>query len=254
MRYIAIFCMLFAGSCTTGPALIGTDPAGGDADRLLKFLRLCEKDLRSAKKIVADNNIVNNLSHLQRMNAGGSKYYILEKENITKLIKSVTEGIYADFILINSKGTVIYTRSNDLIFSKNVRTSLAETPLHRCCELGKEEVHFEDISQLSKTAMERSFFPAISIDGDELSSGTFILQIDMPAIRAMIGSGTQILNIEGMTLVPPHPDEQVSRHPEFNEIKKLCERDDGSRVLTENGIYCRMLRYRDLTWFIISGK
>ena len=63
--------------------------------------------------VVMEEEIVKNLTHLHRMDYGGRKYYLLERENITKMIQAVTEGTYTDLILVNKKGIIIYTMNND---------------------------------------------------------------------------------------------------------------------------------------------
>ena len=70
-------------------------------DDLTNFFRQCESDIQRAKRVIIDRNIVMKLSHFHKMDFGGRKFYLLERESITKLIKSVTEGIYSDIILIS---------------------------------------------------------------------------------------------------------------------------------------------------------
>jgi hypothetical protein len=50
------------------------------------------------------------------MNDGGSKYYLLEKESISAMIRSTARETYHDLILVNSSGTVLYTMQNETLF------------------------------------------------------------------------------------------------------------------------------------------
>ena len=70
-----------------------------DVNNLKDFFIRSELDVRNAGRVIVERDIVKNLSHLLRMDSGGKKYYILERENITRMIKSVTKGVYTDFIL-----------------------------------------------------------------------------------------------------------------------------------------------------------
>ena len=88
-------------------------------DRLQRFFNACESDLSRARRVVVERNLITMLSHFQTMNGGGRKYYLLEREGITALIRSVTSGAYDDLILINRDGVVVYTMASDELFAKS---------------------------------------------------------------------------------------------------------------------------------------
>lgn len=87
------------------------------------------RDIDNASKVINDNNLMLNLTHLQLMDKGGKKYYLLEKETISYLLSSVTKNLYQDIILVNWEGVVIYSMRNDGIFSKNIADAGAPSPL-----------------------------------------------------------------------------------------------------------------------------
>ena len=89
------------------------------------------RDIGNASRIVIDNDLILNLTHLQSMNGGGRKYYLLERDTISYMLSSVTQNLYRDIILVNWGGTVVYTMSDDGIFSKNVKEMDAGSPLRR---------------------------------------------------------------------------------------------------------------------------
>ena len=82
-------------------------------DVLADFFSRCEQDIERAGQVVVQEDIIKNLTHLHRMDSGGRKYYILERDAISRMIHSVTQDIYSDFIIINDNGTIIYTAHND---------------------------------------------------------------------------------------------------------------------------------------------
>lgn len=83
------------------------------------------RDIDNASKVINDNNLILNLTHLQMMDKGGKKYYLLEKETISYLLSSVTKNLYKDIILVNWEGVIIYSMQNDGIFSKNITDTAA---------------------------------------------------------------------------------------------------------------------------------
>src|SRR4030042_4555789 len=125
--FLFIVSLFLISSCATIQA-----PGFIDITSLKGLFKLCESDLEKAKKVIIEKDLVKILSHLQKMDSGGKKYYLLEREAITSMIKSVTEGVYSDFILINRDGTVVYTMANDKLFAGNVRTPLVKQALASC--------------------------------------------------------------------------------------------------------------------------
>jgi hypothetical protein len=243
---IASLIFTLALSCATeGPAL-RLDPAG----KIDSFLALCETDLKSARRVIDENDIIKNLTHLQYMNAGGSKYYLLERENISKMINSVTAGIYRDYVLINSKGTVIYTRSDDTIFAKNVRTSLAGTPL-AYCYAGTGEIKFGNMTA-GQAGGGEWIYPSIAVAGDERSSGIFILQIEKARVRGLLNEGTKILDPGGTILVSRNAGEEGTIHARAAAFigkngKPAAETDIGG------GVSLRPYRRGPLELLVLSG-
>ncbi|MBN1531127.1 MAG: hypothetical protein JXA20_00555 [Spirochaetes bacterium] len=238
-------CALTLSCAAVGPVLQG-DPSG----RIDSFLGLCEADLRSARKVIEDNGIIKNLTHLQYMNAGGSKYYLLERENISKMITSVTAGIYSDYILINKKGTVIYTKENDSIFAKNVRTSLAGTPLAYC--YGADgEIRFGNLDTAHLRTVE-SIYPSIAIPGDDRSAGVFILQIDKERVRRLLNEGSAILDAGGTILVSRRPQEEGTLNiPAAAYIEKSGAPSGKTDI--GGGMWLRPYRRGPLELLILSG-
>lgn len=87
------------------------------------------RDIDNASKVINDNNLILNLTHLQAMDKGGKKYYLLEKETISYLLNSVTKNLYRDIILINWDGVIIYSMRDDGIFSKHIIDLTPPSPL-----------------------------------------------------------------------------------------------------------------------------
>jgi hypothetical protein len=57
--------------------------------RLAGFFSLCARDASSAARVVEKHDIVKMLSHFLRMDGGGKKYYLLEREHISEMILAV---------------------------------------------------------------------------------------------------------------------------------------------------------------------
>ena len=132
------------------------------------ILRLMKSDIKSAAKIINESDLVPVLSYLQIQDKGGNKYYLLEKETIDTMNKSVTEGLYKDLILINNDGIVVYTLSNKAIFSKNVNDLPKNSPYFWCFvnnkkETGNSILNNKGFLYLSTTLIRKNYVTGILI-------------------------------------------------------------------------------------------
>ncbi|MCP4134313.1 MAG: hypothetical protein GY754_25285 [bacterium] len=225
-------------------------------DKLTRFFEMCETDVKNAKTVIVDQDIVKNLSHLLNMGHGGKKYYLLEREAITKVILSVTKGVYSDYILINKKGRLIYTMRNDDIFGENVRGSqLKTTPLHRCYQNRNKEVYFEDLTSFPSISEEYSIFISIKVKGKNSFPGIFILQLNINKIARLLEKDTTIIGKDGKYRVPPkHNDTNYFSYEHFNKIDLAGLNGDKTGEFEKPGgdkaVY-KLFAYRNINWIII---
>jgi hypothetical protein len=214
------------------------------------FLR-CEQDVLRGKKVIVDEDIVKNLSHLLRMDSGGKKFYILERDNITKMIKSVTRGVYTDFILINRKGVVIYTAVNNDIFGKNVRSHLRSTPLFHCYNNIKEGIYFHDISTLSPEIERHSLFVAVKAKGGISFPGLFVLQVSTRKLTSYMERGSFALSKDGIYRISRDPEKIQSSYKDFDFLNLSGSVHTFRNRAGVKYIY-RPFTHRNINWMIVS--
>ncbi len=238
-----------------GPA---TEKVSGDiiVHNLKDFFLRCEQDILRAKKVIVEKDIVKNLSHLLRMDSGGKKFYILERENITRMISSVTRGVYTDFILVNRKGVVIYTAVNDDIFGKNVRSSLKSTPLYDCYTNIQEGIYFHDISTLSPAIERHSLFVALKVKGGISFPGLFLLQVSTKKLASYMERGSFALSREGIYRVSRDPEKIQSFYEDFPamHLTGSVPESTGSSFRNRAGVkfIYRPFTHRNINWMIVS--
>ncbi len=247
----ALFIALSAAlwSCASvEPSESRRTPEGYTITPLGNLLAQCENDLKKGSEVIRERDIIKNLTHLQRMDSGGAKYYILERENISKMIAAVTDGVYRDFILLNRKGTVVYTKDDDSIQGKNVRTSLAGTPLQDCFT-GQDDLGF---GSLSWTPFRQGEFlyPSLRIHGGERSSGIFVLKIKTQKLRDLLSPGTRVLDKQGIVLISRNEKEEGSPHPQAAGF--LAARDFPSRTVRDGGFTYRPFVRGALSLILLS--
>ncbi len=221
---------------------------------LEKFLRRCELDVTSAIDVITEKDIVKNLTHLQTMNMGGRKYYLLERENITKMINAVTKGVYSDYILINRGGTVIYTKFNNDIFGKNVRTSLRDTVLYECYVNRGIPRYFGDVTFLTDGSRPCLYVSSSISDNGEFN-GIFVLETDVRKLQEIMGSGKEIIGFDGLYKVPNQLSRVNERYPLFEGINVQMSGSNKENLLYGPGSETyryRFFKYRNLNWIIIT--
>jgi len=247
--------LIFLASCSTKPPV--EKSMTGNEDQLTQFFMRCRSDLDNARQVIVSQDIVKNLSHLQNMNAGGKKYYLLERENITRMLNAVTRGVYSDYILINAGGVVIYTRDNNEIFSKNVRSHLKNSVLEECYNKKAEGVYFSDVRRFSNFDGTDLVFVSGKVSGDNSFPGLLILQVDISKIMELVEPNTAIVGMDGT----------YRYHAEKNLIDTPCtyfssiDTDAGHGASTRHlklpegrRITYRVFNYENVKWVFATEK
>ena len=260
-KYFALIITIFILSCAAPKKQETAAPKEEKKDIIVKtlndfFLR-CEEDIRRAKKVVLDHDLVKNLTHLKYMNYGGRKYYLLERESITDMINAVTVGIYADYILINKGGDVIYTRVNDTIFGKNVRTSLAKSPLKTCYEERDIPIFFHDLAQLNKTEGDYYIFVSVKAKGGNTNPGIFILQFDVRKLREVLDENTDIIGIDGTYKLTQKNIEPGTAYPLFSSINMEHKDTEDLHTFTSPAgkpVSYRFFKHGTIHWILVREK
>ena len=252
---LTLFILIFtAGGCMSKRVNPAYRASAGEINGLSGFFRMCERDVQSAIGVINARDLVRNLTHLHRMNYGGKKYYLLERESITEMIQAVTEGVYSDFILVNSHGLIVYTRENDQIFGQNVNTSLKGSPLSHCFSSVAEGVHLEDVSQFPSASGLYSMFAASKVVDDESGHGAFILQIDLERICGLIDEKTVIIDESGLYRASRRKDDILNSYPRFHLLEGSGLNSEGAETFTlEGGVYtCYAFHFNNLRWILID--
>ena len=224
---------------------------------LIKFLKTCEQDMERAKKVLNDKDIITNLSHLNFMNSGGKRYYLLERENITKMILSVTKGIYLDFILIKKGGQIIYTRSDDSLFNKNVKSSLfRDTILEKSYKSRKEKVYFWDITEYPKRSGKyHLYISSLVYDKKNVFPGIFILQVDYKKIIEKIKPEDSVISFDGKVRLS-HKLQPGKTFTPFPDIVKNSIRDRKKLIVSHNSVkyFYQHIPFKQLDWIVVSPE
>ena len=224
-----------------------------EADPLKIFFNTCVSDIGKAKKVILDNDLVKNLSHLQSMDRGGKKYYLLERESITKMLKSVTEGLYSDYILINKPGFVIYSMVKDEFFSKSIKGTLKNTALGKCHQNHELEYFIEDTFLASERDAEKFLYFSSTVQGGNTNPGVLILEIDPQKILELAGVKSRILSLKGEVLIS---DKNKEIGKQFNHINLINLDPVYDKTFTFKADKIRyrykFFKYLNIEWIILS--
>lgn len=228
-----------------------------ELDSLTAFFKNRESDLNRARNVVIEKQIVKNLTHLQSMDGGGRKYYLLEREAITSLIRSVTKGIYEDCIIVNRKGKIIYTMTDNDIFGKNVRTQLKNTPYERCYINHDKPVYIDDPSNMPKGSNDYYMFFSNTSRSTDGFSGVVILQVNIDEINKLIPDSAVIINPDGKCMVSRDRGMINKDYRNFSFIAAGAAKESGKVYSFRNstGIYSyKFFDYANLSWIVIALK
>jgi len=249
MKHRAVISCLLLASCAT---FHGTGSI--DIVSLKSLFRVCESDLGNARKVIVEHDLVKNLWHLQRMDKGGSKYYLLEREGITAMIKAVTEGVYDDFILVSSNGTVVYTMNDNSLFARSVRS--VSGALAACHAERGPGPFVATVPPLHRDGSGPFLAVSSRVSGGNTMPGTFILLVDMEKVRKMVGERSCIIGQNGAYETACSGAETSTPYPDFDRID-LTGPSDGlaARRFTRSdggSAEYRLFRYANLLWVFIT--
>jgi len=222
--------------------------------RLQKFFKRSELDSIRAKKVIEKHRIIQHLSHLKKMDNGRKKYYLLEKDNITEMIKSVTEGIYIDYILINKHGEIVYTKNNEELFGSNVNDGF-DSPLKKCF-LNRDNVFFEDVSFILPSSKVYCLQISSPVFVENNFHGILVLQVEIKKINEILDSGTEIFSRDGVIRVTPFSERIFLKYNGYDNIKITGLENNNSVFvnLPAGKIRFSGFNYKEITWILAQKE
>ena len=254
---ILIFISILSACSSKQIQEIKLKPQQTDINNLTKFFTTCKTDIQNAVKIISDNKMIGMLTHLKKMDMEGKKYYLLERENLTSMIKSVTEGTYSDLILINSSGVIIYTMVNDEIFGKSIKTHLKDTALNICFYKSSESgFYIEDVSFFPPNSGMPKIFVSFPDERDNFTKGVFIIQIDTEIILSAYKTIHSIVGKDGKYRMDKNTENILKPCDFFAKIyKDNMSNSINPNIEIGNTVYNYYpFNFDNLDWIIISGN
>jgi hypothetical protein len=226
-----------------------------ELDKLESFFKRSELDSIKAGNVIEKHRIIQHLTHLRLMDSGGKKYYLLEKQDITEMINSVTEGIYLNYILINKIGDIVYSKNNDDLFGLNIDKGYESTPIKKCFS-NRRGVYFEDITNAVPLSESYSLFISSPVYVEEDFHGVLILQIDVKKINEILETGTEILNRDGIFKVTSIEEKISSKYSEFDKINiDTLDNNEVFRLNTHNGkLKFLKFSFKNISWILLSKE
>jgi hypothetical protein len=193
---------------------------------LERFFSVFEKDLQNTARVIAEQELVKNLTHLQKMNYGGQRYYPLEREALTKMIRELSSYEYSECILLNKSGTIIYTMFDDKIFAKQAEGFPAT--IGSLFNNGKETPYIIDMIE----------FPPIS--------GRYLLFFSMPVQRDGMFDGLLIAAVSADDIVK----KTAFRGSAVDHNGMIRLNPDHAKIFTQDvpNLHGEEYHYRNLEW------
>jgi hypothetical protein len=226
-----------------------------EADKLHQFFTICKSDIKKAVKVISDNKMIAVLTHLKKMDMEGRKYYLLERENLTDMIKSVTEGTYSDLILVNNSGVIIYTMINDEIFGKSVKHHYKDTALNACFNKSTDsDLYINDVSFFPVTNGSPKLFVSLPDKIDNYVRGIFIIQIDVEIIEKLMGEKITIIGQDGKLKISKNREAILTGYIYWDKLNIInINNVTKQNFEVENKKYIYYpYNFNTLSWIVIS--
>jgi hypothetical protein len=215
------------------------------------FFSIFEKDLNNTAAVISNNELIKNLTHLQRMDFGGSHYYPLEREALTKMIQSLSSYTYADCILINRAGTIIYTMYENRLLSKHAESfpnSFAMLFRHA----KENEPWILDVAEFPEMAGSPRLLFAVPVARGSHVEGVLVAAMSAADIAVTLKLKDRVVDRTGTIRLTPDSAELFSVLPEFASQEETIARRE---VSTADGKFLLSpVTCRNLQWIVVSRK
>jgi len=239
MRRIVIILLFFTFSlsCTKEIVKQSIPP---DISALERFFTVFEKDMANTSRVISEQELVKNLSHLLKMNFGGNRYYPLEREALTKMIRELVSYDYTECVLINKSGTIIYSMVDDKLLAVKAETLTKN--------IG---IIFSHAKTGTPYLFDTAVFPVLS--------GEHRILFGMPVFRGAETEGVIIaalktsdaVKVSGVTKSIVDSDGVIRLDPNDAKILTQCKECSSVEELREN---FSPFSYRNLQWYVRTGK
>ena len=233
---------------------ITTDPKL-EEDKLHAFFRRVKLDLNNYGNIAIQEDFIKFLGHFQYMDSGGKRYYLLERENITRMVESVTQQIYSDYILINNRGNVVYSRSNNYIFANNIGQRVSDTLFLTNLLNNNFRYYIAGPLRIEGSPSKRVILVCKRISGAETFPGFAILQIDLDKINSLLEENEFILNTNGMCLFANKTQyvDKAYRYFSHLEIDNLQPSEHNIVQINKNlSLIYGMFSMENINWVVVK--
>lgn len=221
-------------------------------DSLTELMMLCEKDARNAGNVIIEEDMIRMLTHFKRATYNGRRYYLLEKENITRMIDAVTENIYDDYIIINQHGTILYTRNDTDIFWKNVVRQIQNRPYHVPFENRDQEIFISDVMERTEGSGSHVILISRRLGGNSTMPGLMVLQLDVSHIKEALNERMDLVGVDGRYRLDGPSSRTGFLSPlTYEEIAKVRSNTDNSFHKIHEFIYVKNFSYRTVQWLIL---
>ncbi len=248
MYRILIFILFFIIACSRGNVVNNSVQDKSLLASVKNFLSRSVNDCKSAGAVIEKHRIIQHLTHLKKMNNGGRKYYLLEKDHITEMINAVTKGVYDDYLLVNRNGILIYSRSSDDLFGTDIRYGFEDSPIYKLFSKGESGIRIHDISPLSSQRGGACLYVSIPVYVEGSYHGILILKADQSKIAGLSTKKFFIVDNSGIIRVSGNTNDIYKNYSLFGKIAG----DSGSFADNSTKVQYSKLSYMDLNWNILE--
>lgn len=241
---LLLFVLTLIAGCTRNTVIT----ANPDADKGLRnFFATCESDLTRAAAAIAEQELIKNLSHLNRMDSGGARYYALERESITYMIHQLSSYTYTECMLVTASGKIIYSMYDNEFIGRTI----ADYPLSPLPELFATAktgtVDVNGVAVFPASTGKHGILFAMPITRNNTVEGVIIASVKAQELAGSIPRGSRTIDTAGVFSYHPDTALILTRDPLF--LPAQMTRESATPVRSDGYIYYPF-SYRRLNWYL----
>ncbi|MDA3899917.1 MAG: hypothetical protein PF637_05290 [Spirochaetes bacterium] len=216
------------------------------------FINECETDLLKSSQVIGQDRLISSLSHLNFMDKGGRRYYLLEKENITTMMRRLASHPYSECLLIDRNGKIVYTMNQGEPLGKKI-SYYRETPLYDIFyKAVKGESVITDVvfaPQLVRSY--NMFFSHPVVDDSGAFQGVVVSAVAIGQLAKKLPDSSKIINSHGRYSYHSHESLILGRDDLSERLVQLYSGTEFHRVREIDGIYVyQPVKYKNIEWIV----
>ncbi|MFW5808465.1 MAG: cache domain-containing protein [Spirochaetota bacterium] len=266
-KCVILILMFWCVSCTMQQRPVSVIPVKTDSlsakpdtadytDVARSFLSRCEHDINASSQIISEKRLIKSLSHLNHMGSGGTYYYLLEKDAITRMLQKLASYTYSECYLIDTSGRIVYTMYNDDLIGRKV-SQFQTSPLMPMYVNGmKNKSMIIDVTEFPALSRNYDVYFSRPVGSDGNRQGVLITAVHIKNLSTQLPESVRIV-ARSSGKFKMHENREMIDTKDSVYLDKMSGsiKNPGQSAEYADGVYeYQQVTYKTLSWVLVVPR